>query len=113
VGVLADGLFELLEEGLVGRVAGSQALLVQDVDDAAMSLLDQVADDFVVEVLDRFPLDGRKEEGSSVSCGSYKQGRTKVRWRPGQEASFAPPYSIIKSFGSKCTAVEKVYLGHC
>ena len=32
----------------------------------------------------------------------------RVRWRPGQETSLAPQYSIVRSFGSKCTALKKV-----
>jgi len=36
------------------------------------------------------------------------QGRTEVRWRPGQEASLAHPCSNLSSFGSKCTALTKV-----
>ena len=45
----------------------------------------------------------------------YDQGRNEVRWRPGQEASLAPPCSNLRSFGSKCTALQKVLvtlLGH-
>jgi len=34
-----------------------------------------------------------------------------VRWRPGQDASLAPPCSNLRSFGSKCTALK--YLWHC
>jgi len=33
-------------------------------------------------------------------------GRTEVGWRPGQEASLAPPYSNLWSFGSKCAPEE-------
>jgi len=36
------------------------------------------------------------------------QERNKVRWRPGQEASLAPPYWNLRSFGSKCTVLKKV-----
>jgi len=36
------------------------------------------------------------------------QGRNEVRWRPGQEASLAPPCSNLRSFGSKCTMLKKV-----
>ena len=36
------------------------------------------------------------------------QGRNDVvRWRPGQEASLAPPCLNLRSFGSKCTVSEK------
>jgi len=38
----------------------------------------------------------------------YYQGRNEVRWRPGQEASLAPPCSKLRSFGSKCTVLMKV-----
>jgi len=37
------------------------------------------------------------------------QGRNQVRWRTGQEASLAPPCSNLRSFGSKCTALKKVF----
>jgi len=36
------------------------------------------------------------------------QGRNEVRWRPGQEASLAPPCSKLRSFGSKYTILKKV-----
>jgi len=36
------------------------------------------------------------------------QERSEVRWRPGQEASLAPPCSNLRSFGSKCTILKKV-----
>jgi len=36
------------------------------------------------------------------------QRRNEVRWRPGQEASLAPPCSNLKSFGSKYTVLKKV-----
>jgi len=39
---------------------------------------------------------------------ALNQGRNKVRWRPGQEASLAPPCSNLRSFGYKCTALNKV-----
>ena len=32
----------------------------------------------------------------------YEQGRNDVRWRPGQEATLAPPCSNLRLFGSKC-----------
>jgi len=41
----------------------------------------------------------------------YCWGRNEVRWRPGQEASLAPPCSHLRSFGSKCTALK--YLWYC
>ena len=40
------------------------------------------------------------------------QGRNKVRWHTGQESSFAPPFSNLSSFGSKCTVLKK-YLRYC
>jgi len=33
-------------------------------------------------------------------------GRNKVRWRPGQATSLAPPCSNLSSFGSKCAVEE-------
>jgi len=36
------------------------------------------------------------------------QGRNKVRWHPEQEASLAPPFSNLRSFGSKYTVSKKV-----
>jgi len=36
------------------------------------------------------------------------QGRSEVRWRPGQGASSAPPCSNLMSFGSKCTVLMNV-----
>ena len=36
------------------------------------------------------------------------QGRNEVRWRPGQEASLAPPCSNLRSFGSKFTVLKTV-----
>ena len=41
-------------------------------------------------------------------CYACSQGRNEVRWRPSQEASLAPPYSHLRSFGSKCTVLKKV-----
>jgi len=41
---------------------------------------------------------------------AYEQGRHDVRWRPGQEASLAPPCSNLRSFGSKCTVLKNVGL---
>jgi len=40
--------------------------------------------------------------------GRHWQGRNEVRWRPGQEASLAPPCSNLRSFGSKSTVLKKV-----
>jgi len=37
-----------------------------------------------------------------------EQGRNEVRWRPGQEATLAPPCANLRSFGSKSTALKKV-----
>jgi len=43
----------------------------------------------------------------------HTQGRYEARWRPGQEASLAPPGSNLMSFGSKCTELKNVaYLCH-
>jgi len=39
-----------------------------------------------------------------------RPGRNEARWRPGQEASLAPPYSNLRSFGSKRTVLKKVLL---
>jgi len=36
------------------------------------------------------------------------QGRDEGRWRPGQDASFAPPYSNLRPSGSKCTVLKIV-----
>jgi len=41
-------------------------------------------------------------------CGD--QGRNEVRWRPGHEASLAHPYSNLRSFGSKCTVLKKIFV---
>ena len=35
-------------------------------------------------------------------------GRTEVRWRPGKEKSLAPPFSNLRSLGSKCTVLKKI-----
>jgi len=36
------------------------------------------------------------------------QGRNEVRWRPGQEASLAPPRSRLRPFESKCAVLKNV-----
>jgi len=36
------------------------------------------------------------------------QGHNEVRWRLGQEARLAPPWSKLRSFASKCTVLKKV-----
>jgi len=36
------------------------------------------------------------------------QGRNEVRWRPGQEASLLPPFSNLRSLGSKCIVLKKI-----
>jgi len=36
------------------------------------------------------------------------QGCTKVRWRPEQETSLAPPCLNLRFSGSKCTVLKKV-----
>jgi len=41
---------------------------------------------------------------------SVHQGRNEVRWRLGQEAGLAPPYSKLRSFGSKCAVLKKVFV---
>jgi len=42
-------------------------------------------------------------------CGRWcPAGRNEVRWRPGQEASLAPPCLSLSSFGSKFTVLKKV-----
>jgi len=41
------------------------------------------------------------------------QGRNEVRWRPGQEASLAPPCSNLRFFESKCTILKRKYLWLC
>ena len=38
----------------------------------------------------------------------YAQGRKEIKWRPGQEASLAPPCSNLRSVGIKCTVLNKV-----
>jgi len=35
-------------------------------------------------------------------------GRNEVRWCPGQDASLAPPFSNLRSSGSKCTVLKNV-----
>jgi len=39
---------------------------------------------------------------------NYCQGRNEVKWCPGQDASLAPPYSNLRSFGSKCIVLKNV-----
>jgi len=48
----------------------------------------------------------------SVLCDSCRAraGRNGVRWRPGQEASLAPPCSNLRSFGSKYTVLKEVFV---
>ena len=41
-------------------------------------------------------------------CRPLYQGRNEVRWRPGQKASLASLCSNLRSFGSKCTELQKV-----
>jgi len=45
---------------------------------------------------------------SPVTSLGHQQGRNEIRWRPGHEASLAPPCSNLRSFGSKCTVLKKV-----
>ena len=40
----------------------------------------------------------------------WAQARNKIRWRPGQEASLAPPCSNLRSYRSKCSVLKKVLL---
>ena len=48
---------------------------------------------------------------SRIAC---TQGRNEFIWRPGQEASLAPPCSNLRSFGSKCSLLYwRKYLWHC
>jgi len=39
-----------------------------------------------------------------------QHGRNEVTWRQGQEAGLAPPCSNLRSFGSKCTVLKKVFV---
>jgi len=41
---------------------------------------------------------------------AFNQGRNDVRWLPGQEAWLAPPCSNLRSFGSKCSVLKKVFV---
>jgi len=41
---------------------------------------------------------------------SLTQERKNVRWRPGQKASLAPSYSNLRSLGSECTVLKKLYV---
>ena len=46
-------------------------------------------------------------------CGAdlhNTKGRNEVRWRPGQEATLAPPYLNLKSYGSKLTVLKEVFV---
>jgi len=43
-------------------------------------------------------------------CLGPIQGRNKVRWRPGQEASLAPPCSNLISFEGKFTVLKNVHV---
>jgi len=52
-------------------------------------------------------LDPRAAGDSSELFLRPEQGRNEVRWRPGQEASSAPPFSNLRSLGSKCTVLKK------
>jgi len=52
-----------------------------------------------------------------VPCRSFafmlppcRQGCSKFKWRPVQEASLAPPSSNLRSFGSKCSVLKKVFV---
>ena len=40
------------------------------------------------------------------------QGRVEVRWRPGHKRSLAPPCLNLRSFGSKCSVLNK-NVGYC
>jgi len=51
------------------------------------------------------PLFVTKQQDAPYLCN---QGRDEVRWRPGHEASLAPPYWNLRSFGSKFALLKKV-----
>ena len=46
----------------------------------------------------------------AIKLVRWVQGRNEVRWRPGQEASSTPPCSNLRSFGSKCTVLKKIFV---
>jgi len=43
-----------------------------------------------------------------INCIWPVWGRTKVRWRPGQERSSTLPFFKLRSFRSKCSVLKKV-----
>ena len=46
-------------------------------------------------------------------CGAdlhNTKGRNEVRWRLGQDATLAPPYLNLKSYGSKLTVLKEVFV---
>jgi len=45
---------------------------------------------------------------SRITCGLIRR-RTEVGWCLGQETSLAPPCLNLRSFGSKCTTLIKVF----
>ena len=51
---------------------------------------------------------GDLDDISQLDSTSSRQGPNEVRWRPGQEASLAPPRSNLSYFGSKCSVLKKV-----
>jgi len=53
---------------------------------------------------------GDLDDISQLDSTSSRQGPNEVRWRPGQEASLAPPRSNLRPFRSKCTVFKKA---HC
>ena len=50
----------------------------------------------------------RHADRDVIFCTPHNQGRTEVRWRPGQGRRLAPPCSNLTSYGSKCTVLRKV-----
>lgn len=56
VWMFSDGLFQFLEKGEVCRVAGTEALLIQNVNDSFVPLLNKIANDLIIEVFHRLPL---------------------------------------------------------
>jgi len=43
-----------------------------------------------------------------ISLETWSQGRTEVRWGPGQETSLPPPCSKLRFYGNKCTVLKIV-----
>jgi len=51
---------------------------------------------------------GCRALGCTLDNCRLTQGRNEVRWCPGQKASLAPPYSNLRSSGTKYTVLKKV-----